>query len=141
MTTPRVPDLSKAVVTYLNATFPGQFTAVHSCNVIYKLPELATLRVNVWPASLDRPRIVRSAFGRTAGLMIAIQKRADTQDIMDTLTNLADDILDSLLGRRFASDKWYCGAGSFTDEISDRFEKYEKDVFQSVISAQFEIFA
>ena len=136
----RLPDLSKAVVSSLNSTFSGTFTAVHSSNVVFKLPELATLRVNVWPASLDRSRIVRAGFSRMPTLNIAIQKRAADQDVMDTLTNLADDILDAMLGNRFLNGLFYCNAGSFSDELFDRFEKYEENVFQSVLVANFELF-
>lgn len=137
MTAPRLPDLSQAVVTYLNTQFSGQFTATHNSNVVYKLPDLATIKVDVWPASLDRSQRVRAGWSRQPTLNIAIQKRASDQTAMDTLTNLVDDILDSILGQRFAT-VWYCNGGSFSNEIFDRFEKYEENVFQSVIVASFE---
>ena len=139
MTAPRLPDLSNAIVTSLNTTFSGTFTAVHSGNVVYKLPDLSTIRVNVWPAGLSRARAVRAVWSRTANVMIAIQKRASDQTAIDTLTNLADDVLDAVLGVRFDSNKWICTAGEFSDEVYDRFQRYEENVFQSLLTLTLEV--
>lgn len=139
MTAPRLPDLSAVIVTALNTTFSGTFTAVHSGNVVYKLSDLSTIKVNVWPAGLSRARAVRACWSRTGNVIIAIQKRATDQTAIDTLTNLADDVLDSCLGARFDSNKWICTAGEFTDEVYDRLERYEENVFQSLISLTLEV--
>lgn len=138
MTAPRLPDLSAAIVTALNAAFSASFTATHSGNIVYKLQDLSTIKVNVWPAGLSRARAVRAVWSRTANVMIAIQKRATDQAAIDTLTNLADDVLDSLLGQRFDT-KWVCTAGEFSDEVYDRFERYEENVFQSLIVLTLEV--
>lgn len=137
MTAPRLPDLSAAIVTALNSAFSGTFTAVHSGNVVYKLSDLSTIKVNVWPAGLSRARAVRAVWSRTAVVMIAIQKRATDQTAIDTLTNLADDVLDAMLGARFDTT-WVCTGGEFSDEVYDRLERYEENVFQSLLSITLE---
>lgn len=138
MTAPYLPDLSQAIVTHLNAAFDSQFTAVHSGNVVYKLQDLSTIKVNVWPVGLSRARAVRAGWSRTATVMIAIQKRAPTQDAIDDLMNMADSVLNSVIGERFDT-KWICTAGEFTDEVYDRLERYEENVFQSLLSLTLEI--
>lgn len=138
MTAPRLPDLSAAIVTSLNTTFSGSFTATHGGNVVYPVASLSTIKVNVWPAGLARARAVRGNWSRTATIIIAIQKRATDQTAIDTLTNLADDVLDAMVGTRFDSGKWLCNAAEFSDDVHDRLERYENNVFQSIIMATLE---
>ena len=140
LTSPRLSDLSKAIVAHLNSTFGEQgVAAVHNSNVVYTLPQLATLRVDCWPATLERPRINRLGRSRVMGVRIAIQKRVASQDESDTLTDLADSIVDSLLDtNRFMNGAVYCDDCSFTEvEVFDRFEAYQHNVFLSIISASF----
>lgn len=135
----RIPDLSKAIAAYLTRESEGRFFATHNSDVVYTMQELAELKVDVWPVSLERARITREDWSRLPSLNIAVQRRAPTQEEKDILTNLMDDILDSLLGRCFVDDKYYCAAGGFGgSEIMDRFEHYDKNVFVSVLTVNFQ---
>lgn len=139
-TAPRLPELSKEIAAYLNTEFGSLgVSASHNSNVIYKLEQLTDLKVDCWPSAMERPKVVRIGHSKVMTINIAIQQRAKTQELMDELTDLTDDILGALLSRRFLENRVYSLEGGFAEtDIFDRFAKYEENVFLSVIAVTFQ---
>lgn len=138
-----LPDLSKAVATYLTAEFNPTFTAHHNSQVVYPIDKLTELRVDVWPAGLTLTREggTRKGLSRFPTLNIAVQQRARDQEQVDSLVVLTEDILTYVLLKRFCDDAFYSSGGSFIGtDIFDRFVKYDENVFQSVMEVNFQKF-
>lgn len=134
-----LPDLSKAVATYLTSHFNPELTARHNSQVVYKIEDLTQLRVDVWPAGLALDHKTRAGMSRMMTLNIAVQQRAKDQEVVDLLTNLCDRILTYMVLKRFCEDTVYSSDGSFIGtDIFDRFVKYDENVYQSVMEINFQ---
>jgi hypothetical protein len=137
-----LPTLSKEVASRLTTQFNGRFTCRHNSNVVYSLEKLTELRVDCWPQALERPKTNQRANNRLPTISLAIQQRAPTQEQMDLLTDLADDVLDWLIkSGRWSGGAYYCTDGAFNGaSIFDSYSKYEENVFRVVMQINFRDF-
>ena len=137
-----LPTLSQEVASRLAVQFPQAICRHNSRPVYARLEDLSALRVDCWPQGLERVRKNAAAFNRFSTIAIAIQQHVDRQDIMDLATNLADDVLDSMIhSGRWCGGKLYCLDGSFVStDVFDRLRKYEENVFQAILSVRFRDF-
>ena len=135
-----MPDLSKEVANYLTDRFGAYFTAKHNSNVVYpQISQLKELQCDVWPSGLALQQKTRAGLSRVWTINIALQQRAASQEVVDILTNLADDVLTDLLLKRWLNGSVYSSDGSFAGtDVFDRIVRYEENVFQSVMEINFQ---
>lgn len=140
---PSIVDLSKEVASRLTTEFSGSFTCRHNSSVIYPLESLKTLKVDCWPYALERRRAIRAGFGRFPSIAISMQQQAPRQEVMDILTDLADDVLHFMLhSGRWVSDSFYAQSGAFQGTvIFDQYSKYDANVFTTIMLINFSKYA
>ena len=139
MAEPRLTDLSKEVARTITEQFGNYFTCQHKSNIVYPINELSTLQVDCFPAGLLLERRTRAGLTRVMTLNISMQQRAPTQEVVDNLTNLADDVLSWLVLKRWLDGAVYSSDGAFVGtEVFDRLVKYKENVFQSIFEVNFQ---
>lgn len=140
-------DIADALVAELNAQAWGEpFTAVRSYHPQYSLSAdeggstLDTLRVTVVPGGIEGQKLTREHYQKTLKTDIAIQKVARTDAARDGLMDLAENILDHLLGIVTATGNTVCKITDVQNTPAWAPEHMaQADVFTSLITVTCEV--
>lgn len=132
---PRASEIVDDLVDVLNAAYP-QIAARSNSIPAYTLEELKELRCDVFATQLRRPIESRAGRSKEFSIDVVIQQQARTQEAHNTLLDLADDVLHSLLHsstgspRRLLSGTVVVGDGALSaDEIYDGESRYTDSRF------------
>lgn len=135
---PRAKDVAADLVSVINGLGLTGVVAVRNSAPYYKLESLSSLKVDVLPTQLKRPRKIKRGCDKAFSIDVLIQKRAVTQDEHDTLTDLVDDIQLQVLQtsdgtpRRLLSGLILVEEGPLSaDDIYEEQSKYEENRFYS----------
>lgn len=148
---PKPSEVSKVVAAFLSTEFGGDgVQAKHNSQVVYEGPDLKDLHVDCWPSRVGGRWVTRTGPSKFMTVIVAIQRHAETQEEYDILSDLADDIRETLMVkeengsksiRRFTADgvTIACTGAEFTEtDMFDRYEQYNGSVFVGFIAAALE---
>jgi len=136
---PRASELCALVATILNAGMPAllpaplntQFAAEYNPSPYYDLKLLNTLKVDVAPTGLKRPRFTRKARSYEWQIDVVMQKQCRDIESQTALVNMADDALNLLLDQRLRerSDVLILDGELFDDDLYDMAMKLQNNLF------------
>ena len=97
-------DIAAAVVTLLNGgSFSQAFTSSRQWTPKFSLPELATLRVSVKPATETITKADREKDYFDVAIDVGVQRKVDSDAEIDDMDDLAEEIIDHLRNQRLSS--------------------------------------
>jgi len=133
----RIADLAKAITTELTAEeFSQDFDAEFAYRPKFDLPDMDTLHVTVVPSGLTRTIDTRSKTQNDDRIDVGIQQRALTDEALDALMALVEELADWCERRMFDSPKAVCIRVE-NDPIYDPTFLQEMKVFCSVLTLTF----
>lgn len=135
---PRAAAVAEALVDVINDLEIEGLVAVRNSLIDHSLEELKRLQCDVLPTQIRRPVLIRKGRAKEFSIDVVLQQRVADQDRHDELTDMADDLLFSVLHeattggapRRLLSGTVLIQDGQLSaDEIFDGQAKYEDHRF------------
>ncbi len=119
------------MVPLLDAPLSTQFQAQYNPAPYYEVKDLNTLKVDVCPTGLKRPRYIRKARAFEWRIDVVVQKRCVDTVSQTQLIDLADDLLGVLLDVRLrdTQDVLIQDGEFFDDELYDTPMRVQGHVF------------